>query len=148
MRKILTLLTIVSILAIAPYAHARRVKPPKRLCLEWAGEANYHHLSLDRGGKIYDRGYAIKTYTVTGSDQNGAITGSGYVARETPILIVNYTGMETDNTIATYRLKYNINTKSGTIYYRYDDPLLGSPVTGSDSVYKIGCQSVSLPPIE
>lgn len=148
MKKILALLTVVSILTIAPYAFANRIKPTSPLCLEWSDGETYHHLSIKKDGKIYDKGYAIFTYAVTGSDQNGAITGSGYVVRETPILILTYSGMRSNNTISTYQLKYNIRTKSGTIYYRYDDPALSSPVTGSDTVEKTGCQSLDLPPIE
>ena len=148
MKKILALLTIVSILAIAPYAIADRIKPTSPLCLEWASDTTYHHLSIKNSGKIYDRGYAIFTYAVTGSDQHGAISGSGYVVRGTPILLLTYSGMRSNNTISTYQLKYNIRTKSGTIYYRYDDPALSSPVIGSGTVEKIGCQSLDLPPIE
>jgi len=148
MKIILTLLTIVSILGIAPCAIAGRISPPESLCLEWENNATTHHLALKKNGKIYDKGYAITTYVVSGSDQNSAITGNGYVVRETPILMVTYSGMRTDSTIATYHLKYNIRTKSGTIYYRYDDPALGVPVTGNERVDRTGCQSLNLPPIE
>jgi len=148
MKKIQALLTFVTILAIAPSILAGNNKPPDRLCLELESGSIYHHLSIDKGGKIYDKSHGIKTHVITGSDQYGTVTGSGYVARGTSILIATYNGMHSDDTLSNYQLKFNIKTKSGTIYYRFDDPAQSTPHTGSETVYKTGCQSLNLPPVE
>jgi len=148
MKTLLTLVMIGAFLVIAPSALAGRPKPPSRQCLEWGSNANYHHLSIDSSGKIYDKDNMIVTYVITGVDQNGVITGSGYIARGTRTLIATYSGMHSGNALSTYQLQYNLTTKTGTINYRYDVPPAQEPVTGSDIVYNIGCKSINLPPPE
>ena len=148
MKKILVGLTIATMLVIAPSAIAAQKKPPKDLCLEWESNSNYHHLAIEQSGKIYDKDHTMKTYVITGVDQNGTISGSGYIARGTSTLLATYNGMHNGDTLSNYQLKYNLTTKSGTIYYRYDAPPDNEPVTSRDTVYKIGCRKLNIPPIE
>jgi|GEM_PF-1657662 len=148
MKTILTVLIVGSMLAIAPSAIAAKKKPPKDLCLEWESNTQYHHLAIEQSGKIYDKNHSIKTYVITGADQYGAISGSGYMTRGTSTLLATYNGMHNGDTISNYQLKYNLKTKSGTIYYRYDVPPDNAPITGNDTVYNIGCRKLNIPPIE
>jgi hypothetical protein len=64
------------------------------------------------------------------------------------MLLATYNGMHNGDTIANYQLKYNLATKSGTIYYRYDNPPDNEPIIGRDTVYKIGCRQLRVPPPE
>jgi hypothetical protein len=148
MKTLLSLVIIGAIFVITPSAIAGSPKPPDRLCLEWESNSNYHHLSIDSSGKIYDKDNKIDTYVITGVDQYGIITGSGYIARGTRTLIATYSGMHSGDALSTYQLQYNLTTKSGTIYYRYDVPADNEPITGNDIVSNIGCQQLNIPPPE
>jgi hypothetical protein len=127
---------------------AAKKKPPKDICFEWESDSNYHQLAIERSGRIYDKDHKIKTYVITGIDQYGIITGSGYVARGTSILLASYSGMHNGDSISTYQLQYNLTTRSGTISYRYDDPPDNELNTGSDIVYYIGCRKLNIPPTQ
>jgi len=146
MRTVLPLLILASVLAVAPSAVAGGKTPPQDLCLEWESDSTYHQLSIQQNGRIYDKENRIKTYVITGIDQYGIVTGSGYVARGTTILLATYSGMHNGDALSAYQLQYNLTTKSGTIYYRYDTPPDTEPVTGSDRVYHKGCRQLSIPP--
>lgn len=147
MKKLLSLVIIGAFFFITPSAIAGQRRAPSRLCLEWASNSNYHHLAIERSGRMYDKDHKIETYVITGIDQYGIITGSGYIARGTTNLIATYSGMHNGDALSTYQLKYNLTTKSGTIDYRYDVP--GDTLsTGRDIVSNIGCQQLNIPPPE
>jgi len=146
MKTLVSLILLGTMLAFAPSVTAGGKKAPKNLCLEWESESIYHQLSIEQTGKIYDRDNRLKTYVITGIDQYGIITGSGYIPRGSTTLLATYGGMHNGDTLSTYQLQYNITTKSGTIDYRYDVPPGDAIITGTDRVYFKGCRQLEVPP--
>ena len=122
MKKLLTALTISAILAISSSAMPGGVKVPKTLCLAWAGQADVHQLAFKASGTIYNAGKKIKTYTITGRDHFGVISGSGHVLPGTTLLQATYSGMsDLDNRqIRSYELGFNLETLTGLIEGRVD----------------------------
>lgn len=94
MKRIISVLAVAVILAVAPSAMAQsvKVKVPKLLCIDMDIYPDKHQLALKSTGSIYDPSGNVKTYAITGRDYYGPISGSGYVAPNTTTLYATYSG--------------------------------------------------------
>lgn len=142
MKKVLAGLAVLTFICIASSAMAAGVKVPKTLCLDWASYDFNTQLTFKSTGTIYDQGAKVTAYAINGRDDYGLLSGTGYVDPGTTTLIATFSGMYDRNTVSNYELVFNLETGSGTVYFRYDNPPNNTLYIGTDGVTIADCTTL------
>ena len=87
-------------------------------------------------------GAKVTTYLITGRDNYGLLSGTGYVDPGTTTLKATYSGMYDGNTVSNYELVFNLESGSGTAYFRYDNPPNNTLNIGTDGVTSVDCTTL------
>jgi hypothetical protein len=119
-------------------------KAPKNLCLDFTAlSQDFHNLVFKSSGTMATTNGKIKTYTVTGQALTiygeGLISGSAYVAPDSPLLFATYSG-KFGTELGFYDLKYNLEDEDGQVRYRIELST-NAIITSQDNVVKMDCET-------
>lgn len=149
MKKTLTAITTIALLLLSTSAMAKGAKVPKNLCFEEEGGFYYYNLVLKSLGSMKTPDGKVKAYTVAGhhaGSYDWPVSGSAYVAPGAPTTLhATFGGLygSAQYDVSFYELFYDLETQSGTLYFRYDFDS-GTISTGTSTVNVIDCEDPAM----
>jgi len=146
MKKLFLGIAILSFIVFTTTAMAAAPKVPKNLCYTYSTGYYHHQLLLKPMGTVPTSNGNVKMYTIIGNDFSGGdnpIHGTGYVEPGTTIFhaTLNWLGFTTTYLVASYELLYNLESKTGNLYYRYDRGN-GTIDTYTDTATTVDCKTL------